>query len=493
MARTSADHHPCIGLGFHGLSLLQADQYIYAFGPGDRYLLGTPNGYGFSNLPKEIVGDLHTGLINRIVWASFGEHLDSWFVTYEMLDGTHVYRFGEAIPAELRDFINLVYVPQLGPPPPLRVQLGAGGSYVAWSNQLWICDKIPEALRLLLKNISIDGQDPSRGLIEFGPLRNVTWHQNGSYFITATLAYEDLGTGHRTFYRRHFWQWEAALLRKGWNHLWKYSPQGPGTPKIDLAHVAINPHSPIGDDFLFIMKQLDGRDADFVLHIHPNDIASRLTEVNKTTPSEKQQDHQQVIPLKSHPRKAPVFKWAKAKCSGRSHKDDIWELNLVKGEKVKVLQEQGDVWCVVEDTKGRKGWVPRIYLDFKMRTANTPEDAYALWKEKTTKVFSEGNAKLFPDPSSFMDLCTKPECRRTKNDGMVLQICIHDLGMLLGGSGRYSYSFLKDERNQWHPDKFARFCHLNHREELKKKAEELFVLIGSLMDAMEKEKGIFGI
>ena len=56
-------------------------------------------------------------------------------------------------------------------------------------------------------------------------------------------------------------------------------------------------------------------------------------------------------------------------------------------------------------------------------------------------------------------------------------------GALLQASGKYSYEWLKEERNLWHPDRFARFVHPDHMERLTLMAEQMFVMYGILMEA----------
>ena len=47
---------------------------------------------------------------------------------------------------------------------------------------------------------------------------------------------------------------------------------------------------------------------------------------------------------------------------------------------------------------------------------------------------------------------------------------------------------MKEERIVWHPDKFARYCHTDHKEELKTYAQEMFVLYGVLMDMCRQQE-----
>lgn len=83
---------------------------------------------------------------------------------------------------------------------------------------------------------------------------------------------------------------------------------------------------------------------------------------------------------------------------------------------------------------------------------------------------------------SYVHDCTKVECKPQKQDESLLGICVHDLLALLEGSGRFSYEWLKEGRNLWHPDRFAQFCKPEEAERLKPMAEEMFVMYGILMD-----------
>lgn len=74
--------------------------------------------------------------------------------------------------------------------------------------------------------------------------------------------------------------------------------------------------------------------------------------------------------------------------------------------------------------------------------------------------------------------------RKAENDG--LRHCHHEMKQLFQASGRFSESFLRQERLRWHPDKFARFCHPDARELLKMKATVLFSIFGTLLDALSK-------
>jgi hypothetical protein len=165
---------------------------------------------------------------------------------------------------------------------------------------------------------------------------------------------------------------------------------------------------------------------------------------------------------------------------------DSWELLMKKGQRVKVFEDKGKDWHLVENLQGRQGYAHISWLDLE-RTAAL---AYQEFMEDVTMKFKLGTITKFPDMRLYIvDGCLEKGCKINKDDGN-LQICPHEVEQLLRGSGCYSYAFLKDERNKWHPDKFARHCHPTHRENLKSKSQELFVEMGLLMDVLEEEERI---
>jgi methylenetetrahydrofolate dehydrogenase (NADP+)/methenyltetrahydrofolate cyclohydrolase/formyltetrahydrofolate synthetase len=176
------------------------------------------------------------------------------------------------------------------------------------------------------------------------------------------------------------------------------------------------------------------------------------------------------------------FQWAYSLKSGRPRNDE-WELELKKGQKIKVLQDRGRDWLVVADTKGKIGFTHRSWLDFSGRQLRlNPLAAWNRFAEDASKIVQYGNLSEFPQLKKYMDTCTKAECMAVKENASSLGICAHDLRVLLEGSGCYAYEWVKNGRNMWHPDRFARHCMPEHAERLKVKAQELFVLYGTLME-----------
>jgi hypothetical protein len=172
-----------------------------------------------------------------------------------------------------------------------------------------------------------------------------------------------------------------------------------------------------------------------------------------------------------------VFQAAVSKRTGRSHVKDSWELELKKGERVKILKYMGNDWFFVEDRRKQNGWVHGAWLDFQQMIPHVdPREAYARFTVDVEKMLKAGNIRTFPVLSRYMNACAKEVCSPLKKDTHCLGICIHDLHELMHGSGDYCLDTLKLERNKWHPDRFARYCHPEHREFLREKAQVLFVL-----------------
>lgn len=190
------------------------------------------------------------------------------------------------------------------------------------------------------------------------------------------------------------------------------------------------------------------------------------------------------------PDKPKSFRWAMCKRGGRPHASDSWELELKKGQVVKVWEDRGSDWFVVEVQGGTRGWAHGSRLAFYgSKMHKDPHGTYLQFEEDMRKLLDPGQLRKFPPLSEYMDMCTESGCRPAKDDSR-LGICVHDLQTLLQGSSCYCYEWLKEERNMWHPDKFARFCHPDHKEELKTSAQEVFVMYGVLMDTcMRQEVG----
>jgi hypothetical protein len=250
------------------------------------------------------------------------------------------------------------------------------------------------------------------------------------------------------------------------------------------------------------MKKQPGREPDFAMRFEPDETLLRLPApreepveaapglMEATQPEAPRGDDagpsdiRQLYRFEDGWAEPKTYRWAVSNQTGRSHPTDAWELKLKKGERIKVLEDGGNNWFIAMRGDGKKGYVHATWLDFQdLRPHADPREAYARWTADTEKWLHSRAVRDFLSPSSYMNICMKEPCKPMKQEGV--GICVHDLHELLRGSGQYSLDFLWTQRNRYHPDKFARYCHPDNREELKAKAEGLFVLFGVLMDMLE--------
>ncbi|KAH6870468.1 hypothetical protein BKA58DRAFT_177293 [Alternaria rosae] len=447
------------------LEPLPPDNYMIALSHDSDQFIGTPDGYSATYLPTSLFNAVGQGqgqgqgLAKKITWVSYGSRPGSWFYVWERKDGTTESAVGPRIPPALQSFVHTIQGSE-ALKSGLRVQLGAADSWVAWSGTAWACANIPTQLEAKLREGS-SGTLEGKGIIN-GSLRgartldNVQFHANGSFYIKSG--------------DRHIWNFQAKLVSLEWNKLWKGLERDERTRKInkELAYVFISPHAENGETFVFIKKHSVGLDAPFVVgfegeHVHTN--------MEYSTPEQRMRH----ISRKSE---EPIpFQWATVKKSGRPHRADAWEVELRKGDKVKVIRDEGRDWFVAIDRKGVKGWVHGSWIEFGDRTVHKDSKAaYSLFEQDLQMLLIPG--QHFPAMTSYVDECTEPDCQPLKEAGSSLGICVHDLLALLSGSGKYTYKWLKETRNFWHPDRFARFSNVDQN-----KAEQMFVMYGILMEA----------
>ncbi|KAF9697563.1 hypothetical protein EKO04_004183 [Ascochyta lentis] len=442
------------------LEKLGTDEYIIAFGPNGRQFFATPNGYSATQLPLKVLHDLSDARVRKVTWASYGSHAESWFFVYEMVDGTSTFRVGAAIPPALDQFIQKIkLIPHLLSA--LRVQLGDSNSFVAWSKTWWACHGIPKALEAELCQMSwthMMTAAATRGSLQ-NELKQVAWHNDGSYYIESEQG--------------HDWHFKSDTTQQAWDMLWR----GRATPKelSELVVVALDPYAPVGETFALIKKQHGAQEAPFVIHFYEEPVYTTATADAAPVDS-----HLQCMEPK--PDELKHFRWATSKRDGRPHRGDSRELALKKGQRVKVWDDKGRDWFIAEGRRGVKGWVHGSWLAFcGSKVHEDAQSTYKQFQEDMRRVLVPGQVCEFPALGEYMKACSHAGCELLKSHSQ-LGICVHELQTLLEGSGCYSYAWLKEERNVWHPDKFARYCHVEHREGLKACAQEVFVLYGVLMD-----------
>lgn len=249
--------------------------------------------------------------------------------------------------------------------------------------------------------------------------------------------------------------------------------------------VALDPHAPVGDAFAFFKKQHDAEEAPFVIRFHGD--TTHTAEALQRAPPVEDTRLQHVEPTPSNPK---FFRWAICKRSGRPHPLDTWELELQKNQKVKATEDKGNNWYIAEGERGVRGWVHGTWLAFcGSKVQEDCRSTYAQFQDDMRKLLVPGQLRTFPRLGDYMSVCFNAACEPLKGNSQV-GICLHDLQTLLEGSGCYCFDWLKEERNIWHPDKFARYCHPKHKEELKNSAQEVFVLYGVLMDMCTRTGGV---
>jgi hypothetical protein len=356
----------------------------------------------------------------------------------------------------------------------LRVQFGTNGSYFAWTRSSWLCYHLPGTLRKFLKDVSSDYQTTT-GQFNLGTPTHVAWLNDGSFFI---VGYERLANGRSTPQRYHVWEFCSDGVANAWKMLWGLSDSDDQPSRRELAklrHVALDTHSVTCDGFIFIKARKAKEEVEFVLRLLPGEPTSRLSPSGNASQST----------VLQHKKPRP-YTLARSLCRGRPHGSDTWEVLLSKDERVKVYEDKGNSWYLVENQRGDTGYAHESWLSFNFHLFENPSDAYATFQEDAEEILKAGNIVEFLDLRRYVKPCRRSYgCQEIQQNPSGLQICVHELEELLRGSGCYSRAKLKEERNKWHPDRFARFCHPDKREELKAQAQSLFVMMGILMDLLE--------
>lgn len=181
-----------------------------------------------------------------------------------------------------------------------------------------------------------------------------------------------------------------------------------------------------------------------------------------------------------------VNRLARAKYGGTATKDKR-ELPLRKGEYLTIISEMSEFWYIVRNKEDKQGWVHSTWVTLLEEEPQGPVELYSAWKARCDAAFAKGSLTTFPELPTSIRSCKAVSCANLKTQLGNLGVCQHDVASLLRGSGKYSYKFLKTERNSWHPDKFGQQCAPGNREELKKKSEQLFIIYGLLMETEAKK------
>ena len=108
---------------------------------------------------------------------------------------------------------------------------------------------------------------------------------------------------------------------------------------------------------------------------------------------------------------------------------------------------------------------------------------YVMWVSAYEAAFASNKPlKSFPTIPTQACVCSELSCLARKRDSG-LAACRHDIEALLRASGKYSTTWLKTERNPWHPDRFGNKCDPSFRDILKRQSQEIFTIYSELIDA----------
>ncbi|OCK75124.1 hypothetical protein K432DRAFT_362578 [Lepidopterella palustris CBS 459.81] len=446
------------------LESLNKDEYVFAFGPDDTYLFGTPFGYACHDIPLEISWLVDQGQIKKIQWASFGDTPDSWFISYERL-GNHFSHWGTGVPFQLEQWLNATNTsdqirPRFICDRSLKVVLGANGSFVAWNQAGLTCAGLPLKLEETLRMWW--GYD---SWIR-GPPELITFTTDDSYFAISGSG----GLGPNRC---------STMTRDSFSR-----PERTASWLVKLTsaqHFSLDPHT-VGQHVIIEKSKPDK-------HIRFN--YSMLTSLKE----------QQLPDILhgimnygydrgwSYSDQPGVQQYAIARHGGCATHDRV-ELFLQKGEVIKVIEIKGQFWVIGENARGKKGWIHRNWIDMvaESEIPKNPAEVYKIWKISCDAAFAKGGIQEFPELPQSTKFCKAASCVGVKKEPGSLGACQHDVAKLLRGSGAYSFDFLKTERNAWHPDKFGQRCNPEKKALLQKKSEELFVIFGLLME-IEKKTG----
>lgn len=115
----------------------------------------------------------------------------------------------------------------------------------------------------------------------------------------------------------------------------------------------MDPHAPVSETFAFIKKQHGAHEAPFIIHFYQD--TTYTAEAFEPAPPVQPIRDSRLQHIEREPEKPKFFRRAISKYTGRPHHKDSWELELEKGQKIKVWEDLGKDWYMAEDGRGIKG------------------------------------------------------------------------------------------------------------------------------------------
>lgn len=166
--------------------------------------------------------------VKKVISASYGSHQNSWYFSFEMIDGTSTRILGKDTPLPLRQWIDQIsknHRSSLA----LRVQLGDKDSFIAWAKTSWVSHGLPVALEVDLLQLSGNHREfPAHTQGSFRTrLHHVVWHADGSYYMDAREGYS--------------WHFTSSIARSEWAKLWSRKTAAPNVRELSELAVRITP------------------------------------------------------------------------------------------------------------------------------------------------------------------------------------------------------------------------------------------------------------
>lgn len=367
---------------------------------------------------------------------------ESWILSSKDSSGRSSIRWGSAIPSRLETILTKTWHS-----PHLRAVLGPGDSFIVWHPELIRWANLPPNLEDALQS----WLTPSGWRV--GPPRIISWGPEGAFFAMSEygeVSCQFGGDKAWEIYKETVDEWKAE---KGF----KWS---------SLAFIALDPTS--ADQFIAVRKDgtwagsIDDINEDALEAFALNFFGKAKSQKHRPSPSTSQPNGQM-------PNGSPST-------SAEAKQDAALQALYEKwATETSVMFAAAAAATAVGRPK-----TPRK-LQVRSRSSSTDPSStpppLSRRSSCTPKLFT-----MFPYLPGSVTTCSLTTCKMLKSEENSIHACQHDVEKLLRASGLYSYEWLRQERLQWHPDRFGRLCAEEWRETGKRLAGEMFKLMSVLME-----------
>ncbi|KAF2731637.1 hypothetical protein EJ04DRAFT_363547 [Polyplosphaeria fusca] len=411
---------------------------FFSFGPDDGFISKSHEGLRYRDLPPTLHQLIVSGSVVDIHWAALGSVRESWVLSFKDSEGKSNLGWGTDTPKRLQDILK-----STAPSQHLRVTLGPKQSFLAWS---------PDFIRW--RDLPEDLEDALQGwLTPFGwrdgPPKTVTWGKHSAYFALSEYGSVKWGAG-------------AAGDSNTWPIFLETTEEWVSEPRFDWSTVAFIALDPLIMDQFFVIRE-DGTWAGSIEESNEDALQAFASNFFRKAKARTKTGGKSGQPTSSVSNPVDAIPDAAAQALYEK-----WATDVASGFASALTASSGKA-------KGPKK------LEIRSQSHNS--------KPGIPLVVNGGaNAKLlrtFPYLPPAITTCMLQSCAAPKADPFGLRACKHDVERLLRASGLYSFEWLRQERLRWHPDRFGRLCAEEWREAGKKLAEEMFKIVGSLINELK--------